>query len=81
VSSLVAEIAAAVAARLNAERVEAGVSAAATGSAAVVRAARQARLAIDHAGRESAPSRVVVFEDLIATPSETTSFASFVRPR
>ena len=64
VSRAVAEIAAAVAARLNAERVEAGVSAATTGSAAVARAARQARLALNHAGREAAPARVVVFEDL-----------------
>lgn len=64
VSRTVAEIAAAVAGRLNAERVEAGVSAATTGSAEVARAARQARLAMNHAGRESAPSRVVVFEDL-----------------
>ena len=64
VSRTVAEIAAAVAARLNAERVEAGVSAATTGAAEVARAARQARVAMNHAGRESAPSRVVVFEDL-----------------
>jgi len=64
VSRAVTEMAAAVAARLNAERVEVGVSAAATGSASVPRAASQARLALNHAGRESAPSRVVVFEDL-----------------